>query len=387
MSQPTQIKTSIFENATIVTANDVFLGYVVVEGGVIIEVGEGAAPERGADLDGDLLIPGLVELHTDNIEAHFMPRPQVMWNIDSAVTAYDAQIAASGITTVFDSLRVGRMDYDGVDGFAANTMKLADAIADAQTAGFLRAEHLMHIRCEVPATDVVAALEAMISQHPVQMISLMDHTPGQRQFCDLEQYFKYFGGKSGKSQAEVREIVAYRQRVGASGAAKNRPELVALAKKHHICIASHDDTTVQEVELSVREGVTLAEFPTTLEAAIASRAAGLATIMGGPNVVRGGSHSGNVAALKLAEEGQLDILSSDYVPASLLMGALALENVDAIGGLAGAIRLVTKNPAEATGLHDRGEIAVGKRADIVRVHRNQRRAVIREVWRSGARVI
>jgi alpha-D-ribose 1-methylphosphonate 5-triphosphate diphosphatase len=387
MNQPTDLKTAIFENATIVTADDVFAGFVVVEGGVITEVGKGAAPERGADLGGDLLIPGLVELHTDNIEAHFMPRPQVMWNIDSAVTAYDAQIAASGITTVFDSLRVGRMDYDGVDGFAANTMKLADAIADAQSAGFLRAEHLMHIRCEVPASDVVTALEAMIANHPVQMISLMDHTPGQRQFCDLEQYFKYFGGKSGKSKAEVREIVAYRQRVGANGAAKNRPELVALAKTHNICIASHDDTTVEEVGLSVREGVTLAEFPTTLEAAFASRAAGLATIMGGPNVVRGGSHSGNVAARTLAEEGQLDILSSDYVPASLLMGALALENVSAIGGLAGAIRLVTKNPAEATGLHDRGEIAAGKRADIVRVHRNEKRAVIREVWRQGARVI
>ncbi len=382
MNQP-----SIFENATIVTADDVFTGYVVVEGATIIEVGQGAAPERGQDFGGDLLIPGLVELHTDNIEAHFMPRPQVMWNIDSAVTAYDAQIAASGITTVFDSLRVGRMDYDGVDGFAANTMKLANAIADAQDAGFLRAEHLMHIRCEVPALDVVTALEAMIAHHPVQMISLMDHTPGQRQFCDLEQYFKYFGGKSGKSQAEVREIVAYRQRVGASGAAKNRPELVALARANNICIASHDDTTVHEVELSVLEGVTLAEFPTTLDAAVASRAAGLATIMGGPNVVRGGSHSGNVAAKTLAEEGQLDILSSDYVPASLLMGALALEHVAAVGGLAGAIRLVTKNPAEATGLHDRGEIAVGKRADIVRVHRNAKRAVIREVWRQGTRVI
>lgn len=382
MSQP-----MILENARIVTADDVFTGYVVVENGIISEIGNGAAPERGQQLAGDLLIPGLVELHTDNIEAHYMPRPKVMWQIDSAVAAYDAQIAASGITTVFDSLRVGRMDYDSEDGFAANTLKLADAICQARSDGHLRAEHLTHIRCEVAADDVVSALKEVLNHHQVHMISLMDHTPGQRQFRDLDKYFIYFGGKSGRSEAEVREIVAYRQRVGATGAAKNRPELVALAHANGIRIASHDDTTLDEVALSEREGVTLAEFPTTVEAAAASRQAGMATIMGGPNVVRGGSHSGNVAAHTLAGEGLLDILSSDYVPASLLMGALALEHVAAIGGVPGAIRLVTKNPAEATGLSDRGEIAVGKRADLVRVHHAGARPIVREVWRQGARVI
>nr|MCU0831335.1 alpha-D-ribose 1-methylphosphonate 5-triphosphate diphosphatase [Rhizobiaceae bacterium] len=353
----------ILDNATVVTADDVFGGHVFVQDGVIVEVGAGRAPERGHDLAGDLLIPGLIELHTDNIEAHYMPRPKVMWQIDSAVAAYDAQVAASGITTVFDSLRIGKMDYDPDDGFAASTMQLADAIARAQSEGHLRAEHLTHIRCEVPAPDVVEAFERLLAAHPVQMISLMDHTPGQRQFRDLDKYFTYFGGKSGRTEAEVREIVHYRQETGAERAAINRPQIVNLAKHHGIRIASHDDTTLDEVALAAAEGVTLAEFPTTVEAAAASRAAGMATIMGGPNVVRGGSHSGNVAARVLAEEGHLDILSSDYVPASLLLGALALEDVRGIGGLAGAIRLVTKNPADATGLLDRGEIAIGKRAD------------------------
>jgi alpha-D-ribose 1-methylphosphonate 5-triphosphate diphosphatase len=377
----------ILENALIVTAEDAFAGHVVVVDGVIAEIGPGPAPERGHDMRGDMLIPGLVELHTDNIEAHYMPRPKVMWQIDSAVAAYDAQVAASGITTVFDSLRVGRMDYDAEDGFAANTMTLADAVARAQAEGHLRAEHLTHIRCEVPAPDVVDAFEHLLSAHPVRMISLMDHTPGQRQFRDLDKYFTYFGGKSGRSEAEVREIVHYRQQTGADRAARNRPLIVEIAKRHGIRIASHDDTTLDEVALAISEGVSLAEFPTTVEAAAASREAGMATIMGGPNVVRGGSHSGNVAARVLAEEGHLDILSSDYVPASLLLGALALEDVAAIGGLPGAIRLVTKNPAEATGLEDRGEIAVGKRADLVRIHRaGPNRPVVREVWRSGVRV-
>jgi alpha-D-ribose 1-methylphosphonate 5-triphosphate diphosphatase len=377
---------TIFENARIVTADEVFDGYVTVEGEMIVEVGAGRAPERGHDLLGDLLIPGLIELHTDHIEAHFMPRPKVMWDIHSAVSAYDAQIAASGITTVFDSLRVGRMDYDPEDGFSARTLALADAIAETQCAGLLRAEHLTHIRCEVPAPDVVDSFTQLLAGHPVHMISLMDHTPGQRQFRDLDKYFTYFGGKSGRSEAEVREIVQYRQQTGAERASVNRPRLVAIAQERGIRIASHDDTTLGEVEQAASEGITLAEFPTTIEAAAASQKAGMMTIMGGPNVVRGGSHSGNVAARALADAGHLDILSSDYVPASLLLGAWQLQDVARIGGIPGAIRLVTKNPAEATGLHNRGEIAKGKRADLVRLKLHRERPIIREVYRAGSRI-
>jgi alpha-D-ribose 1-methylphosphonate 5-triphosphate diphosphatase len=162
--------------------------------------------------------------------------------------------------------------------------------------------------------------------------------------------------------------------------------IVEIARRRGIPLASHDDTTVDEVRQSIAEGVTIAEFPTTAESAAASRQAGLATVMGGPNVVRGGSHSGNVAARTLAEEGLLDILSSDYVPASLLLGALALEDVPAVGGLPGAIRLVSLNPARATGLDDRGEIAFGKRADLIRVRRDEDSVVVREVFRLGRRV-
>ncbi len=377
---------SIFENARIVTADEVIDGYVVIDDGKIIEVGAGRAPERGHDLAGDLLIPGLVELHTDHLEAHYMPRPKVMWDVKSAVAAYDAQVAASGITTVFDSLRIGKMDYDSDDGFAASTVLLADALAEAQAGGHMRADHLTHVRCEAPAPDVVQAFEKFLASHPVHMISLMDHTPGQRQFRDLDKYFTYFGGKSGRSEAEVRAIVQHRQQTGADRAARNRPQLVEIARREGIRLASHDDTTLAEVANSAAEGVTLAEFPTTIEAAAASQEAGMVTIMGGPNVVRGGSHSGNVAARDLAEAGHLDILSSDYVPASLLLGAWRLQDVHGMGGLAGAIRLVTKNPAHATGLDDRGEIAIGKRADLVRLRLHGDRPLVREVYRAGLRV-
>jgi alpha-D-ribose 1-methylphosphonate 5-triphosphate diphosphatase len=214
----------------------------------------------------------------------------------------------------------------------------------------------------------------------------MDHTPGQRQFRDLEKYFIYYSGKSGRSQADLEQVARERKKVGRARALEIRPRIVEAARARGIALASHDDTTAEEVALAHRDGVTIAEFPTTLEAAATSRAAGMATVMGAPNIVRGGSHSGNASARQLAEAGQLDILSSDYVPAALLMAAFRLADAPAVGGLAGAMRLVSKAPAEATGLKDRGEIAVGRRADLLRVARHDGEPVVRAVWREGRRV-
>ncbi len=177
-----------------------------------------------------------------------------------------------------------------------------------------------------------------------------------------------------------------RQEVGGARAQANRPRVVAIAKARGIALASHDDTTADDVREAHDDGVTIAEFPTTLEAAEASRALGMVTVMGAPNVVRGGSHSGNASARDLAEAGALDILSSDYVPSALLMAAFRLADVPAVGGVPGAIRTVTKTPAEATGLADRGEIRPGLRADLLRVATHDGEPVVRAVWREGRRV-
>lgn len=379
-------KTLIIENAEIVTCDDRFRGYVIAEDGVIVEMGPGRAAERGVDLRGDFLIPGLIEMHTDSLETHYIPRPRVVWKLESAVLSYDAQIATAGITTVFDSLRIGVDDIDARSEALAQASRLATAISDAQRDGLMRADHHLHLRCEAPAPDVVTSLQAFVAAHKVDLISLMDHTPGQRQFRDTDKWFIYYGGKSGRSKAEVEEVLHRRQTIGRAQAEANRPAIVALAQAHGIALASHDDTTLEDVAQSVAEGVAIAEFPTTIEAAEASRAAGLATVMGAPNVVRGGSHSGNVAATDLARAGALDILSSDYVPASLLVAAFQLQDIPAVGGLPGAIRLVSKNVADATGLTDRGEIAVGKRADFVQVRLAKDHPVVRHVWRGGERV-
>ncbi len=377
--------TEIFENAMIVREDLVHLGWVAAQDGVIAEIGEGRAPERGHDLGGDYLMPGLVELHTDHLESHAIPRPRVAWHPLAAVVAYDAQIAASGITTVFDSLRVGS-DPDGTMA-GPGPVALADAVAAALAQGVLRADHRMHLRCEICAPDALDAAEDMLARHKVHLISLMDHTPGDRQFRDIEKWKIYFGGKGGLNETELDALIATRREQHARNHDRQRAALVALARARDIVIASHDDTTAEHVAEACRDGVAIAEFPTTVEAARLSHEAAIGVMMGAPNVVRGGSHSGNVAAETLARDGLLDMLSSDYVPASLLMGAFELDRRIDGYGLAHAVRLISRQPALAAGLADRGSIAVGLRADVIRVQRVGDLPVVRSVWREGRRVM
>jgi alpha-D-ribose 1-methylphosphonate 5-triphosphate diphosphatase len=372
---------TIIGNARIVLADRVIdHGWIAFANGRVAEVGEGNAPAGSEDAGGDLVMPGLIELHTDHLEAHHQPRPKVFWNPVAAVVSYDGQLATSGITTVLDSLRVGRDDEteEGV---------LARAITSARDAGLLRVDHFLHLRCEIPMPNVIDEMQALIGRPEVRLMSLMDHTPGQRQFRDEGKLRDYYRGKGGgKSDAELDVMFARRTAFQKTHAATNLREIVAQAQAHEIPLASHDDTTDENVSDAIRDRVSVAEFPTTMEAAQALHQAGIAILMGAPNVVRGGSHSGNIAAVDLAREGLLDILSSDYVPSSLLMGALHLpRHVPAID-LAAAVRTVTKAPAEAVGLHDRGEIAVGKRADVIRVHIAGDIPVVRAVWREGQRV-
>jgi len=235
--------------------------------------------------------------------------------------------------------------------------------------------------------DVVDDARELIDRPDVRLMSLMDHTPGQRQFRDEAKLRDYYRGKGGgMTDAELDVLFERRSAYQKAYAAANMRDMVALAHQHRIPLASHDDTTEENVADAIRDRVAVAEFPTTIEAARGLHQAGIDILMGAPNVVRGGSHSGNIAAVDLAREGLLDILSSDYIPSSLLMAALQLpQRVPAID-LASAVRTVTKTPAEAVGLNDRGEIVPGKRADLIRVHVARDVPVVRSVWREGRRV-
>lgn len=357
---------------------------VVIEDGMIAAVEPEHQRADAIDLGDDLLIPGLVELHTDHLEPHYQPRPSVHWDPLSAVFAYDAQIASSGITTVFDSLRIGSDDDRPTT--ADGLLDLSEAIEKAKTTGLLRSDHHTHLRCEIPSRGVVEEAQDYLARFDVRLMSLMDHTPGQRQFRDEEKLRTYYRGKTGLSEQDLDQLFANRRARADEIAGPNKRGLVALAHKAGIALASHDDTLEDHVAESVADRVSIAEFPTTVEAARASHAAGISVLMGAPNVVRGGSHSGNVSAVELAEAGVLDILSSDYVPISLIHGAFGLRDVPAMGGLPGALRTVTLTPAIATGMVDRGEIAVGKRGDLVHVAMVGRQPVVRQVWRTGTRI-
>jgi alpha-D-ribose 1-methylphosphonate 5-triphosphate diphosphatase len=376
----------VLSNARVVLADRVIeVGWVAATDGLIVEIGEGRAPDHAEDLEGDLLLPGLVELHTDHLEAHYVPRPKVYWDPLAAVVSYDGQLATCGITTVLDSLRIWREEIaEEVDGHAEI---LADAIAAARAADLLRVEHFLHLRCEIPTPSVVTETKLLIGRPDVRLVSLMDHTPGQRQFRDEGKLRDYYRGKNGgMTDAELDVLFARRIEYQAANAETNHRRIVELARSHGTPMASHDDTTLEHVDEAIRDGVSIAEFPTTVEAAQALHAAGVRVLMGAPNLVRGGSHAGNVATQELARAGALDVLSSDYVPASLLMAGLCLPKAVPGLGLPEAIRTVTKTPAEAVGLMDRGEIAVGKRADLIRVRVAHDVPAVRSVWREGRRV-
>ncbi|MFN3349600.1 alpha-D-ribose 1-methylphosphonate 5-triphosphate diphosphatase [Pseudorhodoplanes sp.] len=377
---------AILSNARLVLSDRVIEnGWLAMQDGQIAAFGEGRPPERGEDMGGDIVMPGLIELHTDHLEAHYMPRPKVYWNPVSAVVSYDGQLATSGITTVLDSLRVWREDAtDDSDGEA---VLLANAISAAREAGLLRADHYLHLRCEVPMPGVVNEAASLFARNDVRLASLMDHTPGQRQFRDEDKLRTYYRGKNaGMSEADLDKMFASRIAYQREFGARNYRALVELAQRQQTPLASHDDTTLDHVEQAIADGIAIAEFPTTIEAAAALHQAGIRVMMGAPNLVRGGSHSGNVATADLAREGLLDILSSDYVPSSLLAAAVTMPTlVDGID-LASAVRTVTKTPAEAVGFTDRGEIAPGKRADLIRVHVAHDVPAVRAVWRAGERV-
>jgi len=380
------VKEQIFSNTRLVLADRVVHGTVVVKDGTITDIGD--APQStnaGAeDLDGDLLIPGLIELHTDNLEKHCVPRPKVHWPVPSAVLAHDAQIAAAGITTVFDAVAVGgAIDNDDREAMFAEA---ANAIRDAVRHGNLRATHYLHMRCEVANPRALELYQPFHDEPLVKLVSLMDHTPGQRQFVDASKLKVYYQGKYGLNDDQFEDMVNTRKANQALYSDKHRQIIAELCRATGVVLASHDDATDAHVEEAEALGVTISEFPTTLEAARAARAKGMTTIMGGPNVVRGGSHSGNVAAADLARGGLLDALSSDYVPSSLLHGAFLLHDQDSLD-LAQAMATVTGNPARMVGLDDRGEIAPGKRADLIRVRRlDDGTPVVRQTWRAGERV-
>lgn len=375
---------AVFANARIVTGDSVVKGALVARGGRIAAVDPGTSQVAGAvDLEGDWLLPGLVELHTDNLERLFSPRPGVRWPADAAMLTHDAQVAAAGITTVCDAVCVG---FHGGKSERLEYLNLSiDVLRRARAAGALKAEHLLHLRLEIADPNMLELFEPLMIEQSLRLVSLMDHTPGQRQWRDVDQFRNFTLGRDVQSEADFQALLARRLREQQDHAQRHRAEVLRLLDGHTAVRASHDDTTPEHVAEAVACGCTIAEFPTSIVAAEAARAAGMAIVMGAPNLIIGGSHSGNVAAADLAARGLLDVLSSDYVPASLLHSAFLLREGFGLA-MPEAIAPITSNPAALLGLADRGRIAVGLRADLVQVREIGATPTVVAVWRQGRRI-
>ena len=377
---------TIIRNARIVTADDVFTGTMRIEKQQIADVSasSSAAATDGDDWEGDYLLPGLVELHTDNLEKHLMPRPKVNRPTLPAIIAHDAQIASAGITTVLDAIAVGDIESESMRMQTLTTC--VQGLRHASSAGVLRADHFLHLRLELAEENLLELFEPFLHDDSLKLVSLMDHTPGQRQWTDISHYKTYVTGKRGWSEEKVDSMLDRLLERQQRFASVNRRAIVDRCTHRAIPVplATHDDTTIAHVEEGVVDGVSISEFPTTMAAAHAARERGLGIIMGAPNMVRGGSHSGNISAAELARADLLDVLSSDYVPASLLHAAFLLQS-DGFS-LPKAVATVTRNPAKMVGLMDRGEIATGLRADFLRVRVVDEIPIVMGVWKAGRQI-
>lgn len=377
------MKEQIYTNYRLQLPDQEMLGTLVVKEGRVADIQPGVVAQ-GQDGAGDYLLPGLIELHTDNLERCLSPRPGVRWPIEAAATHHDRDLAAAGITTVCDAIAIGDVTPSSLRMTEFHSM--IDIIGKKQANHTFSVDHRLHLRCEL-GYEAVADRVGQYAEHPLlSLISLMDHTPGQRQFVKLDKFREYYMGKHGVTEDEIDVFIQDRLDAQKAYAKTSRDALVLLAEKHDLAMASHDDATVEHVQQAIDEGVTISEFPTTLDAAKEAHANDLQVLMGAPNLVLGGSHSGNVSALELAELNLVDLISSDYVPHSLLLSIFILADKTQ-KPVYEAMRPVTVNPARAIGLAgDRGTLEVGKRADLLTVHLESNIPKITAVVSQGQRV-
>ncbi len=335
----------------------------------------GSGPE--IDLRGAWLLPGLVDLHCDAIEKEIEPRPGVHFPLDFAIANTDKRNAAAGITTVFHALSFAH-DELGVRNVAM-AAEIARGIHAFRPHGLV--DNRVHARYEITDPAGFPVLGALIAEGDLELISFMDHSPGQGQFKTLDAYRDYIVRTYHRTPADA-ERMAREKMAGRDSASARVESLATDARACGVRMASHDDDSAERVRAMAALGVTVSEFPVNLEAATAARAAGLATIFGAPNVLRGGSQSGSMRAVDAIAQGVADGLCADYAPAAMLAAVFRLPSVSGLG-MPAAVRLVTRAPALSVGLADRGEIAPGLRADLVAVREVAGFPQVTHAWSAG----
>jgi len=372
---------TILTNATLILEEETLNGTLVFDSKGIISIDQGRSKlSEAIDCKEDLVAPGIVEMHTDNLEKHLMPRPRVRWpNPLAAALVHDAQMAAAGVTTVFDAVCAGGHENGNDERKAIFADEIA-SIGMGREQDLFRIDHYLHLRCELSDPDLVALVEPQRGKDYLKLVSLMDHTPGQRQWRDAAHLRTYLTG-TGLTAAQIEHEIHGRREIGTTSSSKNWPLLVDMFANSGIVMASHDDTEEDHVEMAIEAGCHISEFPTTVLAAKAAKHRGLATIGGAPNIVRGGSHSGGVSMRELVKLDLLDGLSSDYVPSSLLQ-AVQILNAEGLS-LPKAFGMVTWKVADMVGLADRARLKPGLRSDIIRIKMIGPTPIVRRVWSAG----
>jgi alpha-D-ribose 1-methylphosphonate 5-triphosphate diphosphatase len=349
------------EDARIVTPDAVVDGAVRIEDGSIAAIGPAVTPGRGdtsLDADGQYLLPGLVDLHGDDIERHLQPRKGTRMGTLMALGTADRENLAAGITTKYHAIA---FENDPADG---RTTELAAELTRAiQSASSLLADHRIHVRCEVTQQEAVDAAMRDIERDAVDLVSVMSHIPGKGQFEDIEAFKQFYENSDRHTIEEAERFIEERASISMETVQTRIERIIQQAQEAGIVTASHDDEDPQEVERLHETGVDISEYPITLQTAKRAHDLGMTTVMGAPNLIRGESQWGNLASKTAIEAGVLDVLCVDYHPQSLL----AAPFVDTGEPLPDRVARVSENPADAVGLHDRGRIERGARADLILV--------------------
>ncbi|MDD4979468.1 alpha-D-ribose 1-methylphosphonate 5-triphosphate diphosphatase [Sulfuriferula thiophila] len=366
----------VLENETLKDA-----AVLIADGKIVAINPASSAGAQEIDLRGQTLMPGMIDLHCDALEKEAEPRPGVHFPFDFACAQADKRNAAAGITTIYHALSFANAELGVRNNNTA--AELARAVHAWQEHALV--DNRVHARYEITDPTAPDILNELLGLDEIHLMSFMDHTPGQGQFKSVDAYRDFLSRTYKKDAAEFEILLANKLAQG-EGAVARMEQLAQHARELGIPLASHDDDRPEKVDVVKKLGVSVSEFPINLETAQAARAAGLATLFGAPNILRGKSQSGSMRALDAVKEGVADCLCGDYSPAALLPAVLKLPELAGIK-LHEAVALVTCNPARAVGLKDRGVIAAGKRADLLAVRHLGGLPQVSRVWSEGLQVM
>lgn len=348
----------IITNAKIVTPEVILEGSVVVEDGKIAEIVGGGTRFNSNDIidaRSKYLLPGFVDIHGDDLEMEINPRPLVRFSIDFALINLDRETAGCGITTKLHA--IAYFEDELKERYSDRSKEIIATINKLKSR--LRVNHYVHARCEI-SNDLSNVLD-VIDDSSVKLVSIMDHTPGQGQFKKFEDYKSYHKLVYGLKEGEIEELVKKKRE---SDKMHNLREIINKSHRNKIPIASHDDDTAEKVDMVHQMGAQISEFPVTFESAKRAKELDMMVSMGAPNVVRGKSSTGNLSAIEAIQEGLVDVLCSDYNPASMLYSPFVLAKKGLLE-VTDAVNMVSLNPAKAIGMNTVGSIEEGKRADML----------------------